>query len=244
MTSLTYKYLHMMTKNIEDLREKKFPNPFNSMIHPALRVFSELFLVMAAAGLVLCIFFAFYGKTLHSILVAYLYATSAGCLFMSLGYLIMRQKVKRMNKYQEELVQAIYDCLKQVERQAERQDEQYIDLRSRLNSLTYMTFRHSMCPELEQFRSFMNAVESNLDLTDLSEQIKEKILYDEFTTPCSIVRSEEWLVDYLDGEELFALYRKMHSRHPLIAELDIVPQLLRHVIDSADGYSLSHYGRK
>ena len=79
---------------------------------------------------------------------------------------------------------------------------------------------------------------------NLSEEIKEKILYDEFTTPCSIVRSEEWLVDYLDGEELFALYRKMHSRHPLIAELDIVPQLLRHVIDSADGYSLSHYGRK
>lgn len=244
MTSLTHKYLHIMTKNIKELRDKKFPNPLNSTLHPSFRVFPTLFVMIASAGFIFCGISAFCHKDLDSLLISYLYATSAGCLFMTLGYLAMRQKVKQMNQYQEEMVQAIYDCLKEVEQQAERQDEQYIDLRSRLNSLTYMTFRHSMCPELEQFRSFMNAVESNLDLTDLSEEIKEKILYDEFTTPCSIVRSEEWLVDYLDGEELFALYRKMHSRHPLIAELDIVPQLLRHVIDSADGYSLSHYGRK
>lgn len=233
-----------MTKNIKELRDKKFPNPFNSTLHPSFRVFPTLFVMIASAGFIFCGISAFCHKDLDSLLISYLYATSAGCLFMTLGYLAMRQKVKQMNQYQEEMVQAIYGCLKEVEQQAERHDEQYNDLKSRLNTLIYMTFRHSMCPDVEQFRSFMNAIEGNLDLTDLSDEIKEKILYDGFTTPCAIVRSEEWHLDYLDAEEFWTLYRKMYSRHPLIAELDVIPQLFRHVIDSADGYNLSFYERK
>lgn len=233
-----------MTKDIENLRNMKFPDPLANPICALLGTLVPAFMAIAVSVFCATRLFASHSDRVDAVFTIALLMVSVGCIVMALGYLFLRRRLRRINRYQEEMVQAIYDCLKQVERQAERQDEQYIDLRSRLNSLTYMTFRHSMCPELEQFRSFMNAVESNLDLTDLSEEIKEKILYDEFTTPCSIVRSEEWLVDYLDGEELFALYRKMHSRHPLIAELDIVPQLLRHVIDSADGYSLSHYGRK
>ena len=233
-----------MTKDIENLRSMKFPDPLANPNCALLGTLVPAFMAIAVSVFCATRLFASHSDRVDAVFTIALLMVSVGCIVMALGYLFLRSRLRRINRYQEEMVQAIYDCLKEVEQQAERHDEQYNDLKSRLNTLIYMTFRHSMCPDVEQFRSFMNAIEGNLDLTDLSDEIKEKILYDGFTTPCAIVRSEEWLLDYLDAEEFWTLYRKMYSRHPLIAELDVIPQLFRHVIDSADGYNLYFYERK
>ena len=230
-----------MTKDIENLRNMKFPDPLANPICALLGTLVPAFMAIAVSVFCATRLFASHSDRVDAVFTIALLMVSVGCIVMALGYLFLRSRLRRINRYQEEMVQAIYDCLKEVEQQAERHDEQYNDLKSRLNTLIYMTFRHSMCPDVEQFRSFMKAVEGELDLTDLSQELKDKILYDGLTTPCAIIKSEEWLLDYLDYEEFWTLYKKMYSLHPMILELDVIPQLLRHILEAADSYNLSYY---
>ena len=46
------------------------------------------------------------------------------------------------------------------------------------------------------------------------------------------------------SSEYWKLHEKLYSLHPFIVELDVIPDLLKHVLDSVDNYSLTHYERK
>ena len=161
----------------------------------------------------------------------------------------MRKKVKQMNQYQEEMVQAIYDCLKHVEKQAEKHNVQYYDLKYRLNTLTYMTFRHTMCPDVEQFKGFMDVMEGDLSKMDIDDELRRKLEDELIDTPCAIINQQDWLFEILNdgsgyGTAYWKLHEKLYSLHPLIVELDVIPDLLKHVLDSVDNYSLTHYEKK
>lgn len=238
-----------MTKDIKDLRNRKFPDPFDFQVHPSLKVLPKLFFMLALGGFLICGTYSFFAKDLDSLLVAYLYGTSAGCLITSIGYLAMRKKVKQMNQYQEEMVQAIYNCLKHVEKQAEKHNEQYYDLKYRLKTLTYMTFRHTMCPDVEQFKGFMDVMEGDLSRMDIDDELRKKLEDELIDTPCAIINQQDWLFEILNdgsgyGTEYWKLHEKLYSLHPFIVELDVIPDLLKHVLDSVDNYSLTHYERK
>lgn len=78
----------------------------------------------------------------------YLFVTSTGCLVMSVAYLVMRKKLQKLDEYQEEIVQSVYDCLemfhshihkqgkqmKSIEEKLDKAAEQHIKLRSGLSS--------------------------------------------------------------------------------------------------------------
>ena len=226
-----------MTKDIKALREKKFPNPFCDPPNPFLGGYILVFIVVAIIGFFITCMYVFHADGFESKLLLPLFVTSVGCISMTFGFIVVRKKVRSMNRYQEQLVQVVYDTLEHFEREAKIHEQRYYDLKSRLNSITYLSFRNSMCPEIKQFKAFKNVVQGDLDQMDISSELIQNLNKIGVYSPEYIIRKRRMISQSLGNDfDYLSLYKKACALHPLISQLNAIQYLFEHVLDSLEDY--------
>lgn len=241
-----------MTDEINAARNHKYHSVFDNPKYYNVKVFASLFILLALCGWLLVFYILMKNATLDTLDHLYLFLTSSGCLAMSVAYIVMRRKLKKLDQYQEEIIQCVYDSLELVkihleeykhdiigvDAKAQRIIEQNKKLRSLVDSILYLQFRHYMCPTNEEFESLMGALEGSISRMDLSDELYEKLKDNYVTTPLGIYKIEDWLRDTgtCSTNEYYELYQKVYELHPMLKELDRVPDLLLNVSHSLDNY--------
>lgn len=241
-----------MTDEINAVRNHKYHSVFDDPKYYNVAVFASLFILLALCGWALLLCMMMKNATVDTLDHLCLFLTSSGCLAMSVAYLVMRSKLKKLDQYQEEIIQCVYDSLElmQDHMNVHRQDIKDVDdnvqrilgqntkLRSVSDSMLYLIFRNCLCPSDEQFKSLMGALERDISKMDLPDELYQKLKDNDVTTPLGIYRAEDWLLDtgICSTEEYYGLLQKIYELHPMLKELDRVPDLLLNVSDSADNY--------
>lgn len=107
-----------------------------------------------------------------------------------------------------------------------------------MDSTLYLQFRHYMCPTNEEFESLMGALEGSISRMNLSDELYQKLKDNHVTTPLGIYKIEDWMRDTgtSSATEYYELYQKVYELHPMLKELDRVPDLLLNVSHSLDNY--------
>lgn len=243
-----------MTDEINKIRNNKYHSVFDDPKYYNVTVFASLFILIALCGWLLVFYMMMKNATIDNLDHLYLFMTSSGCLAMSVAYIVMRRKMKNLDQYQEEIIQCIYDYLelmeghmkehqqdiKNVDDKSQRIIEQNMRLRSIVDSILYLQFRHYMCPTNEEFKSLMGALEGDISKMDLPDELYQKLKDNSVITPLGIYRIGDWLMDagICSTEEYYGLFQKIYEHYPLLKELDRVPSLLLNISDSVDNYQL------
>ena len=243
-----------MTDKINSIRKHKYDSEFDKPRYFKLKGFASMFILLAGCAWMLILWGITRDKSIYILHNMYLFATSTGCLVMSVAYLVMRKKLQKLDEYQEEIVQSVYDCLdifhshihnqgkqmKSIEEKLDKAAEQHIKLRSGLSSNLYLQFRHYMCPTTEELAEILRALESDIDKVGLRDELYQKLQDHYITTPLSFFKSENWLLqaDILNDDEYYETYKAIHAKYPVLKELDRVPGLLLNISDSMEDYQL------
>ena len=243
-----------MTEKINQIRKRKYDSEFDNPKYFKIKGFATMFIILAACGWLVVLYGIMKHKSIYFLHNMYLFATSTGCLVMSIAYLIMRSKLRKLDKYQEEIVQCVYDSLemfnnhiqrqgqqiKRIEEKLDTAAEQHIKLRSELSSNLYLQFRHYMCPTMEDFRALAGTLETDITEVGLRDELYQKLQDHYITTPLSFFKSENWLLqaDILNDDEYYETYKAIHAKYPVLKELDRVPNLLLNISDSMEDYQL------
>lgn len=243
-----------MTHKINQIRKRKYDSEFDSPKYFKIKGFATMFILLAGCGWMIVLYGIMKHKSIYFLHNLYLFTTSTGCLVMSIAYLIMRSNLRKLDKYQEEIVQCVYDSLEMFHSHIHRQDqqikrieekldtaaEQHIKLRSELSSNLYLQFRHYMCPTMEDFRALAGTLESDIAEVGLRDELYQKLQKHYISTPLSFFKSENWLlqVEILNDDEYYEIYKAIHAKYPVLKELDLVPELLLNVSNSMEDYQL------
>ena len=243
-----------MKDKINAIRNKKHGNATDNIMDNIVRILSAVFLIAAIGGLLMVLVFFRSNLTVSSLHNMYLFITSIGCLAMSVAYVNVRSKLRKLDKYQEDMINCFYDSMemshdhmhkqdkqmKSIEEKLDTAAEQHIKLRSEGKSNLYLQFRHYMCPTTEELAEILRALESDIDEVGLRSELYQKLQDHYITTPLSFFKSENWLlqVNILTDDEYYEIYKAIHAKYPVLKELDRVPNLLLNISDSMEDYQL------
>lgn len=100
-----------MTDEINATRNNKFRSVFDNPKYYNVTVFASIFIFLALCGWILVFYILMKSATVDTLDHLYLFLTSTGCLVMSVAYIVMRRKMKKLDQYQEERIQCVYDTL-------------------------------------------------------------------------------------------------------------------------------------
>lgn len=243
-----------MADKIKQIRKHKYDSEFDKPKYFKIKGFATMFMLLAVCGWIIIFLTIMKNKSVYILHNAYLFGTSTGCLVMSIAYLVMRSKLRKLDKYQEDIIQCVCDSLhmlrthihmqdwaiRRINDKLEKADEQHVKLGSEFKSSLYLQFRHYMCPTIEEFAVIGRVLESDIAEVGLRYELYQKLQEHNITTPLSFFKSENWLLqeDILNDDEYYETYKAIHAKYPEIKELDRVPNLLLNISDSMKDYQL------
>lgn len=244
-----------MTNEINQIRVRKYGNEFDKARYSYLQVYAIIFMLLATCAWFTVIYIMMSNITIDRIPYIFLFLTSSGCFLMSIAYLMMRSKMRKLDKYQEEIIDCVYDSLemshvhiwkqgkqlKSIENKLEKVIEHNMKLRSEVSSILYLQFRHNMCPTLEEFKTLAGTLESDIADIGLRDELYQKLQDNHITTPLAFFKAEKCLLleGVLSDGEYYEIYKAICAQYPMIKELDRVPDLLINISDSMNNYSIS-----
>ena len=241
-----------MTDEIRRIRNTKYESKFDNPEYTKLKFFAGIFIMFALCGWLIVFYNMIENTTVDTLDNIYLFLTSSFCLAMSVAYVVMRSKMKKLDQYQEELIQCVYDsieiineyiedqsqkskCIEEDLKKITKQNEAIISMS---NSILYLQFRHYICPTNEEFESLMDALQGKIEKMNLREDLYQKLHENYVTTPLGIYKIEDWMrnTGICSAMDYYELYEKIYTLHPIIKEMDRVPDLFINIIDSLDSY--------
>ena len=100
-----------MLDKINEIRNRKYDSEFDKAVYYNLKVIAIVFMLLAIGGWLVVFYIMMSNVTVESIPKAYLFLTSSGCFAMCIAYLVMRSKMRKLDKYQENIIDCVYDSL-------------------------------------------------------------------------------------------------------------------------------------
>lgn len=100
-----------MLDKINEIRNRKYDSEFDKAVYYNLKVIAIVFMLLAIGGWLVVFYIMMSNVTVESIPKAYLFLTSAGCFAMCIAYLVMRSKMRKLDKDQEDIIDCVYDLL-------------------------------------------------------------------------------------------------------------------------------------
>lgn len=243
-----------MTDEIRRIRNAKYDSEFDNPEYHRIKVVAVVFILLALCGWFVVFFNMIENTSVDTVDNLYLFITSSCCLAMSVAYIVMRRKMKKLDQYQEEIIQCVYDSIGLLNEYIEDQKQQSKGVEESLKkiskrneailsitkSILYLQFRHHMCPTNEEFESLMGALQGKIENMNLRDDLYQKLKENYVTTPIGIYRIEDWMTGtgICSTMDFLELYEKIYTLHPMIKEMDRVPDLFDNIICSLDSYKL------
>ncbi len=244
-----------MTDKINSIRKQKYDSEFDKPEYYKLKGFAFMFMLCASMGWLIVFYSMMKNRSIYILHNMYLLATSTGCLVMSIAYIVLRSKLRKLDKYQEDIIDCVHyslemfhnhiskqgKLLKSIDAKLDNEIEHNVKLESKVDSLLYLQFRHYMCPSLDELKALSRTLEGDIAEIGLCDELYQKLLDIHVTTPLAFFKSaDSMLLDgVLSDDEYYDILKTIHAQYPMINELDRVPDLLLNVSDSMKDYTIS-----
>ena len=112
-----------MTDEIRRIRNTKYESEFDNPEYTKLKFIAGIFIIFALCGWLIVFYNMIENTTVDTLDNIYLFLTSSFCLVMSVAYVVMRNKMKKLDQYQEELIQCVYDSIEIINECVEEQKQ-------------------------------------------------------------------------------------------------------------------------
>ena len=230
-----------MKERIQSISDKKFSSEFDKPHYFILRILGVFFISFGVLTYMISIVYMYYNASLDNFGDVHLFITASGCILMGICIIFIIYKSKKLDVYQTEMTQVMYDmaaemsCIKDSLKTgtiySKVLDRVIVVIQHMSNTQINMIFRTAICQDESEYEEFVRVLN-----TDIKNHVDDRNTLEILAVEC--LQTVGDVIHYYHNLALDddTLEKTLRSLHPIIDNYFDYPHFLENIVTALDKY--------